>query len=67
MTYRAVLVPSDEGFAVSCPGLAGLLSHRVQRSRKLSPTYATQFVSTWKASSELTRGQDVRDVEIAAS
>jgi len=26
MTYRVVLLPSEEGFAVSCPGLPGCWS-----------------------------------------
>jgi predicted RNase H-like HicB family nuclease len=26
MTYRVVLLPSEEGFAVSCPGLRGCWS-----------------------------------------
>jgi predicted RNase H-like HicB family nuclease len=35
MTYRVVLLPSEEGFAVSCPGLPGCWSQGANKQEAL--------------------------------
>jgi predicted RNase H-like HicB family nuclease len=35
MTYRVVLLPSEEGFAVSCPGLPGCRSQGASEQEAL--------------------------------
>ena len=35
MTYRVVLIPSEEGFAVSCPGLPGCWSQGASEQEAL--------------------------------
>ena len=35
MTYRVVLLPSEEGFAVSCPGLPGCWSQGANEQEAL--------------------------------
>jgi predicted RNase H-like HicB family nuclease len=35
MTYRVVLLPSEEGFAVSCPGLPGCWSQGTSEQEAL--------------------------------
>jgi predicted RNase H-like HicB family nuclease len=66
MTYRVVLLPAEEGFAVSRPGLPGCWSQGATEEEALGNIrYAIrEYLETV---TELTRGQDVREVEVAAS
>ena len=65
MTYRVVLLPSDEGFAVSCPGLPGCWSQGATEQEALE-NIREAIREYLEAVRELTRGQDVREVEVAA-
>lgn len=66
MTYRVVLLPSEEGFAVSCPGLPGCWSQGATEQEALDNIRdaISEYLETV---TDLTRGQDVREVEVAAS
>lgn len=64
MTYRVVLIPSEEGFAVSCPGLPGCWSQGATDSEALD-NIRDAIREYLDAVTELTRGQDMREVEIA--
>ena len=66
MTYRVVLLPSEEGFAVSCPGLPGCWSQGATEQEALEDI-RDAIREYLDAVTELTRGQDVREVEVAAS
>ena len=63
MTYRVVLLPSEEGFAVSCPGLPGCWSQGATEQEALENIQAA-IREYLEAVTELTRGQDVREVEV---
>ena len=65
MTYRVVLVPSEEGFAVSCPRLPGCWSQGASEQEALE-NIKDAIREYLKAVAELTRGQDVREVEVKA-
>ncbi len=65
MTYRVVLIPSEEGFAVSCPGLPGCWSQGATEEEALE-NIRDAIREYLEVVAELTRGQDVREVEIAA-
>lgn len=65
MTYQVVLIPSEgEGFAVSCPGLPGCWSQGETEQEALENIRAAirEYLDAVK---ELTRGRDVREVEVA--
>jgi predicted RNase H-like HicB family nuclease len=66
MTYRVVLIPSDEGFAVSCPGLPGCWSQGTTEEEALE-NIRDAIREYLDAVAELTKGQVVREVEVAAS
>ncbi|HEX3470987.1 MAG TPA: type II toxin-antitoxin system HicB family antitoxin [Silvibacterium sp.] len=66
MTYRVVLIPSEEGFAVSCPGLPGCWSQGTTEEEALD-NIRDAISEYLEAVKELTRGQDVREVEVIAS
>ena len=66
MTYRVVLIPSDEGFAVSCPGLPGCWSQGSTEEEALE-NIRDAIREYLDAVAELTKGQVVREVEVAAS
>ena len=65
MTYRVVLQRSEEGFAVSCPGLPGCWSQGASEQEALQ-NIQDAIREYLEAVGELTRGQDVREVEVAA-
>jgi predicted RNase H-like HicB family nuclease len=65
MTYRVVLQRSEEGFAVSCPGLPGCWSQAATEQEALE-NIRDAIREYLEAVGELTRGQDVREVEVAA-
>jgi len=65
MTYRVVLQHSEEGFAVSCPGLPGCWSQGATEHEALE-NIREAIRECLEAVEELTRGQDVREVEVAA-
>ncbi len=64
MTYRVVLLPSEEGFAVSCPGLPGCWSQGATEQEALE-NIRDAIREYLGAVTELTRGKDVREVEVA--
>jgi predicted RNase H-like HicB family nuclease len=66
MTYRVVLQQSEEGFAVSCPGLPGCWSQGATEAEALENIRAA-IAEYLDAVKELTQGQNVREVEVAAS
>ena len=63
MTYRVVLQPSEEGFAVSCPGLPGCWSQGADEQEALQ-NIQDAIREYLEAVTELTRGQVVREVEV---
>ena len=65
MTYRVVLQQSEEGFAVSCPGLPGCWSQG-QTEQEALANIRDAIGEYLDVVIELTRGQEVREVEIAA-
>ncbi|MBB6145584.1 putative RNase H-like HicB family nuclease [Silvibacterium bohemicum] len=65
MTYRVVLQKSEEGFAVSCPGLPGCWSQGATEQEALA-NIQSAIAEYLEAVEELTRGRDVREVEVAA-
>ena len=63
MTYRVVLLPSEEGFAVSCSGLPGCWSQGASEQEALQ-NIQDAIREYLEAVTELTRGQVVREVEV---
>jgi predicted RNase H-like HicB family nuclease len=64
MIYRVALQQSEEGFAVSCPGLPGCWSQGTTEQEALE-NIRDAIREYLDAVSELTRGKDVREVEVA--
>ncbi len=64
MTYRVVLLPSEEGFAVSCPGLPGCWSQGATEQEALA-NIRDAIREYLEAVTDLTRGKEVREVEVA--
>lgn len=65
MIYRVVLQSSEEGFAVSCPGLPGCWSQGATEQEALA-NIRDAIGEYLEAVNEMTRDQDVREVEVAA-
>lgn len=65
MTYRVVLQESEEGFAVSCPGLPGCWSQGATEEEALQ-NIRDAIREYLDAVADLTRGQEVREVEVAS-
>lgn len=65
MIYRVVLQASEEGFAVSCPGLPGCWSQGATEPEALA-NIRDAIREYLETVNELTRDQDVREVEVAA-
>jgi len=63
-TYTVVLIPSEEGFAVSCPGLPGCWSQGATEEEALD-NIKDAISEYLHAVKDLTRGQQVREVEVA--
>jgi predicted RNase H-like HicB family nuclease len=66
MTYRVVLQRSEEGYSVSCPGLPGCWSQGVTEAEALE-NIRSAIEEYLGAVDEITRGKDVRLIEVAAS
>ena len=66
MTYRVVLQQSEEGYSVSCPGLPGCWSQGSTETEALD-NIRIAIQEYLETVADLTRGLDVRVVEIAAS
>ncbi len=66
MTYRVVLQQSDEGYSVSCPGLPGCWSQGATETEALD-NIRSAIQEYQEAVIDLTRGLDVRVIEVAAS
>ena len=62
--YRVVLVPSDQGFAVSCPGLPGCWSQGPTEAEALENIQAAIREYLEAVEDTVTEGQ-VREVEVA--
>jgi predicted RNase H-like HicB family nuclease len=65
MNYKVVLEQSDEGFAVSVPGLPGCHSQGKTESEALV-NIADAIREYLAVVDELTQGKQVRQVEVAA-
>jgi len=64
MIYRVALQASEEGFAVWCPGLPGCWSQGATEQQALE-NIRDAIQEYLEAATELTRGKDVREVEVA--
>ncbi|HEY0155929.1 MAG TPA: type II toxin-antitoxin system HicB family antitoxin [Thermoanaerobaculia bacterium] len=64
MKYRVVLHPSEEGFAVSCPGLPGCWSQGVTEEEALE-NISDAIAEYLAAVDELVDRRMVREVEVA--
>lgn len=64
MRYRVVLHPSDEGFAVSCPGLPGCWSQGMTEVEALE-NIRSAIAEYLDAVTATTEGLEVREVEVA--
>ncbi len=65
MVYKVVLRESEEGFSVSCPGLPGCWSQGATEEEALE-NIREAIREYLGAVSELVRGEEVREVEVAA-
>lgn len=65
MIYKVVLHPSEEGYGVSCPGLPGCWSQGVTEDEALENIRDAiqEYLATVN---DLVRGEEVREVEVAA-
>jgi predicted RNase H-like HicB family nuclease len=64
MTYRVVLQQSEEGYAVSCPGLPGCWSQGETEAEALE-NIRVAIRDYLAAVEELTQDEDTRLVEVA--
>jgi predicted RNase H-like HicB family nuclease len=65
MKYRVVIEESDEGFAVSVPGLPGCHSQGETEAEALE-NIADAIRAYLSVVNELSQGKRVRDIEVAA-
>ena len=65
MIYKVVLQKSEEGYSVSCPGLPGCWSQGETEDKALE-NIQDAIQEYLAAVDELTRGREVREVEVAA-
>jgi predicted RNase H-like HicB family nuclease len=65
MNYKVVLHKSDEGYSVSCPGLPGCWSQGESEAEALA-NIRDAIADYLAVVGEMTQGEDVREVEIAA-
>ncbi|HEX7243442.1 MAG TPA: type II toxin-antitoxin system HicB family antitoxin [Longimicrobiaceae bacterium] len=65
MTYKVVLHQSEEGFAVSCPGLPGCWSQGATEVEALE-SIRDAIQEYLAAVNDLVEGGEVREVEVAA-
>lgn len=65
MTYKVVLRESDEGYSVHCPGLPGCWSQGASEKEALE-NIQDAIQEYLAAVDDLTRGETVREVEVAA-
>jgi predicted RNase H-like HicB family nuclease len=65
MKYKVILRDTDEGYAVSCPGLPGCWSQGVTEDEALA-NIREAIEDYLSVVDEQTRGQQVREVVIAA-
>lgn len=64
MEYKVVILESEEGFSVSCPGLPGCWSQGATESEAL--TNIQDAIREYLAAvDDLVKGQDVREVTVA--
>lgn len=65
MIYKVVLQKSEEGYSVHCPGLPGCWSQGATEAEALE-NIRDAIQEYLAAVSDLVRGKDVREVEVAA-
>lgn len=65
MIYKVVLQQSEEGYSVSCPGLPGCWSQGATEDEALG-NIQDAIQEYLAAVDEITRGGEVREVEVAA-
>jgi predicted RNase H-like HicB family nuclease len=65
MIYKVVLHESEEGFSVSCPGLPGCWSQGATEEEALE-NIQDAIKEYLAAINDLVRGEEVREVEVAA-
>lgn len=65
MTYKVVLHRSEEGYSVNCPGLPGCWSQGATEDEALQ-NIRDAIEEYLAAVGDLVRGQEVREVEVAA-
>ena len=65
MIYKVVLQKSEEGYSVHCPGLPGCWSQGATEAEALE-NIRDAIREYLAAVSDLVRGKDVREVEVAA-
>ena len=65
MTYKVVLHQSEEGFSVHCPGLPGCWSQGGTEEEALE-NIRDAIQEYLAAVDDLVRGEEVREVEVAA-
>lgn len=65
MTYKVVLHKSEEGYSVSCPGLPGCWSQGATEEEALE-NIRDAIQEYLSAVDDLVRGEEVREVEVAA-
>jgi predicted RNase H-like HicB family nuclease len=63
--YKVVLQKSEEGYSVSCPGLPGCWSQGETEDEALE-NIQDAIQEYLAAVDEITRGREVREVEVAA-
>jgi len=66
MIHQVLLLPSEEGLAVSCPGLPGCWSQGATEQEALE-NIRDAIREYLEAIRELTRGQEVREVEVSTT
>lgn len=64
MRYRVVLHQSEEGFAVSCPGLPGCWSQGATEAEAMD-NIRSAIEEYLSAIADVTAGTEVREVEVA--
>ena len=63
MNYKVILLESEEGFSISCPGLPGCWSQGQTEAEALE-NIQDAIREYLAAVDELVKGQDVREVQV---
>jgi predicted RNase H-like HicB family nuclease len=65
MNYKVVLMESEEGFSVSCPGLPGCWSQGATEEEALD-NIKDAISEYLRAVEDLVKGENVREVRVAS-